>query len=300
MSITNKGSKWEMKNSLIFIWSLFPVLSCITFLSMNSRVKNKKWSILGWVSIILNIILILSFVIPMFLNNPNERPYYADVEKAPEVIDFMTDEQKKIYYNDYSYEFSSDFKITDEYVEYQNAYDNWAKKEKEWENQPNITAQINKYENFNSNKYIVTIASLLAIFVIYVIFLIIALTDRAKYLKLLEQSENKTNITNKINSFTKNVSEKTKTQSNNIKQIDINSVSEDELSTLQGLTIVDAKKAIAYRDEHNGFNNVDEFFNCINAKPHIIVALEKQLTVGEYKAVKVTKADNSGKRMLDL
>lgn len=306
MALTNKGSKWERKNSLIFVWSLFPFLSCITFFGMNNRVKNKKWSLLGWVSIILNMILILSLIIPMFLNNPNERPYYADVEKAPEVIDFMTDEQKKIYYNDYSYEFSSDFKITDEYVKYEKAYDEWIDKEKEWEKQPEIAAQIDKYETFNSNKEVVMISSYAALFVIYIVFLILSLTERAKYLKLLEQSENKSSITSRINSVTKNMIEstenirRTEIQSDIIKQFDINSASEDELSSLRGLTIVDAKKAISYRDEHNGFNNIDEFFNCINAKPHIIVALEKQLTVGEYKTVKSSKTDSSGKRMLDL
>lgn len=306
MALTNKGSKWERKNSLIFIWSLFPVLSCITFFGMNSRVKNKKWSLLGWLSIILNMILILSLIIPMVLDNPNERPYFYDVEKAPEVIDFMTDEQKKLYYDDYSYENSSDFKITDEYLEYQKAYDDWTDREKEWEKQPEIAAQIDKYESFDSNKEVVMISSFAALFVIHVVFLILSLTDRTKYLKLLEQSENKNSITNRINSVTKNMSEstddikRTEIQYNTIKQIDINTANEDELSSLQGMTIVDAKKAVAYRDEHNGFDTVDEFFNCVNAKPHIIVALEKQLIVGEYKTLKPSKTDHPAKRTLDL
>lgn len=306
MALTNKGSKWEMKNSLIFIWSLFPVLSCITFFGLNGRVKNKKWSILGWASIILNMILILLFVISCVFSNPNTRPYYSDVEKAPEVIDFMTDEQKKTYYNDYSYEFSSDFKITDEYVKYQKAYEYWCDKENEWEKQPDIAAQIDKYENFRSNQEVVIFSSVSAIFVIYAIFLIIALTDRAKYLKLLEQSENKSSIANRINTVAKNTNDKTDNVSKTevktaaSQQIDVNSATEEELSVLQGLTIIDAKKAVAYREEHNGFDSIDEFFTCINAKPHIIVALEKQLTVGEYKTIQATKTDTPGKRMLDL
>lgn len=305
MALTNKGSKWEMKNSLVFIWAFFPILSCITFFNMNSRVKNKKWSIMGWLSIILNMILILAFVIPTLLDNPNERPFYADVEKAPEVIDFMTDEQKKLYYNDYSYEFSTDFKLTDEYVKYQKAYEEWSTNEDEWEKQPEIAAQIEKYENYDSTKYSIIVSAFSAIFIIYVIFLIVALTDKSKYLKLLEQSENKSSIVNRIDSVRKNSleetekSKKTEVKSNDIKQIDINSASEEELSTLQGLTIVDAKKAISYRDEHGGFNNADEFFTCINAKPHIIVNIQDSIIVGDYKTIKVEEK-TPGKRKLDL
>lgn len=306
MALTNKGSKWEMKNSLVFIWSLFPILSCVTFFGMNSRVKNKKWSLLGWVSILLNMILILTFVISTVFTNPNERPNYYNVEPYPEIIDYMNSEQKRFYYENSSYESSTEFKLSKEYSNYQKAYDNWLNNEKKWKKQPDIVSKIEKYENFERNQFIVMISSLSAMFVIYVIFLIVALTDRAKYLRLLEQAENKSSIANRMNSVTKNIvqntndNKKEEIQSKKAEQTDINSASEEELSALQGLTIVDAKKAISYRNEHNGFNNVDEFFNCINAKPHIIVAIEKQLTVGEYKAVKPLKNDSPNKRMLDL
>ena len=306
MALTNKGSKWEMKNSLYVLLGFIPVFNCLAFFHMSSRVKNKKWSMLGWIVLIVNIVMVVVPVIAAEVNNPNDRPYYSSVKSPPEVVDYMTNEQKKLYYEDYSYEYSSDFKLTEEYSNYKTAYDQWYEDSKKWENQPEIVEQIEAYENFEGIQNGITMGLPAILCVLNLIFLIILLSERSKYLKLLEQSENKNSIANRINSVAKNIvqntndNKKVEVQSNNSKQIDINSASEDELSSLQGLTIVDAKKVISYRDEHNGFNDMDEFFNCINAKPHIIVALEKQLTVGEYKAVTPSKTDNSSKRMLDL
>lgn len=254
MAITNKGSKWEIKNSLYLLFGFIPVLNCLAFFHMSSRVKNKKWSLLGWIVLIMNIVMIAVPITAIIVENPNERPYYSDVKPAPEVIDYMTKEQKKLYYEDSSYEFSSDFKLTEEYTNYNTAYDQWCKDEDEWEKQPEVAEQIESYENFRSTQDGIAIGVPAVLCIMDLIFLIILLSNRPKYLKLLEQSENKSSITNRINSVTRNIApktddtKKTETQSDNIKQIDINSASEEELSALQGLTIVDAKKAVAYRD----------------------------------------------------
>lgn len=306
MAITNKGSKWERKNSLYLLFGFIPVLNCLAFFHMSSRVKNKKWSILGWVVLILNIAMLLITFLVASTTNPNSIPSYSSIQKTPTIVDYLNSEQKKRYYEDSDYAFSTEFKLTEEYDNYKKAYDQWCENEKEWKKQPEISAQIEAYERFRGIQYGVRQFVPLILLMLDFICLIILITDRPKYLKLLEQSENKSSITNRINSVTKSIvqntndNKKEEVQSNNSKQIDINSANEDELSSLQGLTIVDAKKAISYRDEHNGFNNMDEFFDCINAKPHIIVALEKQLTVGEYRVVKPSKTDNPGKRMLDL
>lgn len=306
MALTNKGSKWENKNSLYLLFGFIPVLNCLAFFHMSSRVKNKKWSMLGWIVLIVNIVMIVITILATVVTNPNPMPRYYNVEESPKIVDYLNSEQKRLYYEDSSYEFSTEFKLTEEYSNYEKAYDQWLKAGKEWEKQPEIAEQIEAHESFDSIQTGIIIGFPAVLGVIDLIFFIMLIVDRPKYLKLLEQSENKNSIANRINSVTKSIvqntndNKKEEVQSNNSKQIDINSANEDELSSLQGLTIVDAKKAISYRDEHNGFNNMDEFFDCINAKPHIIVALEKQLIVGEYKAVKPSKTDNSGKRMLDL
>ena len=305
MSITNKGSKWERKNSLYALLGFVPVLNCLAFFHMSSRVKNKKWSLLGWIVLIMNIVMLVVPVIAAEVNNPNDRPYYSSVKSPPEVVDYMTNEQKKLYYEDYSYEYSSDFKLTREYSNYKTAYDQWYEDSQKWEKRPEIVEQIEAYENFEGIQNGITMGLPAILCVLNLIFLIILLTERPKYLKLLAQSENISSVVNRIDSFRKNSleetdkSKKTGVESNDIKQIDINSASEEELSALQGLTIVDAKKAISYREEHGGFNNADEFFTCINAKPHIIVNIQNSIIVGDYKTVKVEEK-TTGKRKLDL
>lgn len=62
-------------------------------------------------------------------------------------------------------------------------------------------------------------------------------------------------------------------------QLDINTATEEQFASLTGLTIVDAKKAVAYRNNKGSFNSIDEFFNCIKAKPHIIVKLQGQVFI---------------------
>ncbi|MBR1530888.1 MAG: helix-hairpin-helix domain-containing protein, partial [Eubacterium sp.] len=81
--------------------------------------------------------------------------------------------------------------------------------------------------------------------------------------------------------------------------IDLNSATEDEIAALPGLTIVDAKRAISYRDEHNGFANTDDFFNAISAKPHIMVKIEPMVTVIAQQVQK-PQEPAGGRRMIDL
>lgn len=79
---------------------------------------------------------------------------------------------------------------------------------------------------------------------IWLIAIILAFSERARYLTALEQIENKNSITNRINSVSTNISAPTnsvvtKRQDYALKPIDINSVDEEEISALQGLTIID-------------------------------------------------------------
>lgn len=300
MAITNKGSKWEIKNSLFVLFGFIPFLNCLAFFHMSSRVKNRKWSLLGWIAIILNVFLLIVSLYTFGADNPNEYPHYEI--NAPQAVDYMNKEQKAKALKDGSYEYSVEFKLSDEYEKYQKDYDKWSDDYHKWEKTPEIASMYDKYNEFTQRALIISDGALVLLLVLNIILLVIVLTDRPKYLKLLEQSENRSGVVNRMDSVRKNAFEETDNpkKSVDIKQIDINSATEDELSSLQGLTIIDAKKIIAYRDEHNGFDNIDEFFTCINAKPHIVVGLEKQLIVGEYKAVKAAKTDNPGKRMLDL
>lgn len=305
MALTNKGSKWERKNSLYLIFAFIPLLNSIPFFHMNSRVKNKKWNATAWVLVLLQLAFFAALFIVPTIDGP-DYPFYSDIEDYVSETDYMNDEQRLKYADDYSFTSSSEWKTSDEYAEYLKACDERYKRESEWKKQPEIIIRLEKYENFQSVKSGIQLGILAAQFIVWLIAIILAFSERPNYLKALEQSENKSSAERRISSITKNMIEqqpatiKETVQPVAAEQIDINSADEEKISSLPGLTIIDAKKAVTYRNEHNGFNSVDEFFSCINAKPHIIVSIENKLTVGNYKTATPQNNDSHGKRTIDL
>lgn len=140
--------------------------------------------------------------------------------------------------------------------------------------------------------------ALFAEIIIYFMVVITLIVKRKKYKKVIKAQENHKAVNQYI--AVASASPKPIINENAAADvIDINSADQEAFASLQGLTIVDAKKAISYRDEHNGFNNIDEFFMCIGAKPHIIVSIKERLYVGDYKALNVVKEAN-GKRKIDF
>lgn len=304
MAQTVKDTKRKFKDSFCFIFAVIPVLNCIPFFHMNSKVQNKKWKTIAWVLILLQIALIIGLFLVEGLRGP-EIPSYLKVESYVNATDYMNNEQRVKYSQDSSFTSSSEWKNSDEYAEYLKAVDERTKRESEWKKQPEIAAQYENRDNFRNIKNGILTGLLIALFIIWLFSIILAFTERPRYLKLLKQEENKNNITDRIRSVTKNIIEPTdnkeqNAQSDAVKQIDINSADEEAIASLPGLTIIDAKKAISYRNEHNGFNTADEFFASINAKPHIIAQLESKLIIGNYKSEKPHNTDNPGKRTIDI
>lgn len=80
-------------------------------------------------------------------------------------------------------------------------------------------------------------------------------------------------------------------ESEKIKTVDINTCIESDLSSLPGITVVTAKKAINHRNENGNFSNVDEFFQLLEIKPHFVVQLRKVLTCSS------TEQENRNQRM---
>lgn len=62
--------------------------------------------------------------------------------------------------------------------------------------------------------------------------------------------------------------------------VNVNDCDEAALAALPGLSIVDAKKAIAYREQHGAFPTVESFIATLGIKPHIAVQLTGRITVG--------------------
>jgi len=58
MNITNRGKKWERRNSLWIIWSFTLVLGCVGFFWIGAKTGKRKWIITGLIYLILNFGLI--------------------------------------------------------------------------------------------------------------------------------------------------------------------------------------------------------------------------------------------------
>lgn len=59
MSITNRGKKWELRNSLWILWSFTLLFPCIGFFWIGGRTGARKWIVSGLVYLFLNFVLIL-------------------------------------------------------------------------------------------------------------------------------------------------------------------------------------------------------------------------------------------------
>lgn len=83
--------------------------------------------------------------------------------------------------------------------------------------------------------------------------------------------------------------------------INVNAASEEQLMTLPNMKTIDVMKIMNYRNEHGSFLSTDEFFTSFDAKPHVIVRMEKLITVSssaseESKPVNRSNSDDSQRR----
>lgn len=81
--------------------------------------------------------------------------------------------------------------------------------------------------------------------------------------------------------------------------IDINSCEESDLTSLPGVSIVMAKRAIRYREEHNGFSSKEEFYDTIQLKPHFMVQVQDLVECRPLNNQAIPKEESTG-RKLDL
>ncbi|AWI04595.1 ComEA family DNA-binding protein [Clostridium drakei] len=81
--------------------------------------------------------------------------------------------------------------------------------------------------------------------------------------------------------------------------IDINTASENELSTLPGIGIILAKKAVNHREAKGYFNSVDEFAEILSLKPHILERVKPLIVVSKVEN-KTDKSSNKSGRIIDF
>lgn len=66
----------------------------------------------------------------------------------------------------------------------------------------------------------------------------------------------------------------------NFEKIDINTCSEKELSSLPGVSVVAAKKAISYREKNGGFASEEEFYKVLGIQLHFIRQIKDKIICG--------------------
>ena len=80
--------------------------------------------------------------------------------------------------------------------------------------------------------------------------------------------------------------------------LNINEATEQEIIDLPGINVAHAKKIIRYRDLHNGFKNLDEFYKEMKIKPHFIKKLNQIICVEECIKEEIHIENNE--RIIDL
>lgn len=101
-----------------------------------------------------------------------------------------------------------------------------------------------------------------------------------------------------INSQKKEIQEQPLTIEFNLKKIDINNASAQELASFPGISIVQAKKAVKYRDLHNGFKEFSEFAKVVKIKNMFISKVRPYVVIGDYNKISENN-DNIG-RVVDF
>lgn len=135
---------------------------------MNKNVKQKKWKIMGWLFLLLQVFVISGGILASSLigtmNNSGS---------APKLEDYLG--------SNYSAKYGSDYKESPEYEQY-------LKDMEEWEEEPDSVEEQNGASKSVSKEDITIYASLLFM-LLYVVILIIIGVQRDKYLKLLREKE---------------------------------------------------------------------------------------------------------------
>ena len=289
-------------NTFFFVFAFIPFLQWIPCFIMNGRVRTKRLIIMGFVNIAaLMALIIVPSTVDGYIDS-NHVPY----PKAPAEADYWGKT-----YNDFkdwdAYDAARDEWLKSEgYKEYSKAMDAYH------ESEAYKAAQQHNMDLYNLRGNVSAVTGF-ASFALYLVYLVlIFFVERYKYLEALSnrsgagaarevtqtlkrERKNSTSRTSRTTRTTSN-GKTTTTRTEEIifhenreiadvvpdtvsSIVNVNTASEAEIEALPLINVVDAKKIIAYRNEHGSFKNLDEFFDSFTAKPHVIVKLQDKLTV---------------------
>ena len=336
MSITNKGTKWEWKNSwYLLLMFLFPG-GFIPFFMMYSRSQRKSFLIKGFVYIFLVVLMFIAMASTNSIYNAFKTP----VPEPPKLSDYV-DTNKP--YNEY--------RNSEEYKKYENALKAYRDTD-EFKKATESNNALNN--NVRSFSIVIFISCVIGLFILVFVGFFV---DRPKYLRDLEQKEREQRFKNDYlsnamnnraanravpvnNNFTQGVQQQTNppvnnrppqynpvynpqpqynpvnnnqqssmpVQNNPVQQsyapvqntapygYDINTMSEEDFNKINLLNVIDVKKIIQYRNTNGGFSTKDEFINCFDARPHVIAKLQDSIGIQQNKTENPNRSSASSRR----
>ena len=340
MGIEGKNAKWRILNSLHLLAAPIPVLNSLCLVYMYARVKNKKWFIMVWITLIVSIALIFS---SRYVGSIVYDDLY-DVPIEPMLTDYISLNEQEEYLKTHT---RKEMKELDEYKQYEKALDDFLNDE----DIQNKTIE-NAQHRGTMQGVQTALETSLTIYTVFVFFYIVsqnytflnklaqsetapalkygdggkpadriqdveAISDQAQSVQnipemeqLLGGASNQNNIAQQPAEPEESVIEPVIQPQTQIQKtepasetdmLDINKASEEEFANLPGLTVVDAKRAINARENNGKFNTKDEFYAAINIKPHILVKIDDLIVVGQDTGSTAnTPTAHKSRRQIDL
>lgn len=286
MKITEKGTRWEIIHSLWIIWSFIWLVNGVGIFLAGKRTRVQKWyrigliyTAVGWFTMIMgaelnkgnhnivNSAMMMTFFITYIVCIIHSFSIRKEYLMRLEIMEKQKTEQ--IVANNLKEKIAREYGVN---------YDkgNYSPNNIEDRNQSNANILYNN-QHINENQQIFNSQ--------------MNFNQNEQVYNREERINKETRIYSTENNSVKNdVSERKNEErletSRTEKLLDVNSCTEDELLQLPGVGIIEAKKAINFRN-NNEFNSVDEFIQVLNIKPHFTEKIRSMLICNQIKKMKV-------------
>ena len=308
MAITNKGAKWEWKNSWFVLLSLIFPISFLPFFIMNGRAPKKKYLFKGFACILVGVIMVFSWMFSNQLYNALRQP----TPESPKITEYLS----------FGYASDPDYKSSEEYKRYQDALTAYYNS-KEYKDVIRANTDLR-----NNIRGITTIAIPTAGVLFYLLMAITALfLDRPRYLRDLEEKENRAFVTSALqqnpnrqpagqNPYMPPGSPRSNVQPQPAPQqsapvrtaqepvaeapLDINRMTEEEFQQVSLLNIIDVKNIINFRNQNGSFTSKEQFFDSFRAKPHVMAKLQDRIVLGSGQQETAAPQQPYSSRRFDL
>lgn len=281
MKITEKGKIWEIVHSLWIIWSFIWLVNGVGMVLAGRKTRVQKWyrmgliyTAIGWFTMIMgaelnkgnhnivNSAMMMTFFITYIVciihcfSIRKEYLMRLEMMEKQKTEQVMTNNLKEKIAKEYGIS-SNSGNFTPNNMQYSNnnmKYQDNANTQYNYERVNENQQPSNNHINFNQNE---------------------------QGFNRTENTNKETKIYNTENDLIKNNVSENETEeiletSRIEKLVDVNSCTEDELLQLPGIGVIEAKKAINFRN-NNEFNSVDEFIQALNIKPHFAEKIRPML-----------------------